>query len=74
VSEADRRRLAASEPPPGWLTLKCAASALGVSQQTVLNKLKSGELNGVRVRVGTRSAWRIQVDSTRYDHQAGLFG
>jgi hypothetical protein len=45
-----------------------------VSQQTVLNKLKSGELNGVRVRVGTRSAWRIQVDSTRYDHQAGLFG
>jgi hypothetical protein len=45
---------------------------LGVSQQTVSNKLKSGELNGVRM--GTRSAWRIQGDSTRYDHQAGLFG
>jgi excisionase family DNA binding protein len=74
VSEADRRRLAATEAPPGWLTLKYAASALSVSQQTVLNKLKSGELNGVRVRVGTRSAWRIQVDSTRYDKQPSLFG
>jgi len=73
VSEADRRRLGATEAPQGWLTLKGAASALGVSQQTVLNKLKSGELNGVRVRAGARSAWRIEVDSTSYDNQASLF-
>lgn len=73
VSEADRRRLAATEAPQGWLALKSAASALGVSQQTVLNKLKSGALNGVRVRVGARSAWRIQVDSTRCEQQASLF-
>ncbi len=73
VSEADRRRLGATEAPQGWLALKGAASALGVSQQTVLNKLKSGELSGVRVRVGARSAWRIQVDSTICDTQTGLF-
>ncbi len=73
VSEADRQRLGATDAPQGWFTLKYAASTLGVSQQTVLNKLKSGELNGVRVRVGARSAWRIEVDSTRYDNQASLF-
>ncbi len=49
MSEADRRRLGATEAPQGWLTLKHAASALGVSQQTVLNKLKLGQLNAVRV-------------------------
>lgn len=73
VSEDDRKRLAATEAPQGWLTLKYAASVLGVSQQTVLNKLKSGELNGVRVRAGARSAWRIEMDSTSYDNQASLF-
>jgi hypothetical protein len=30
--------------------------------------------DGVLRLAGTRSAWRIQVDSTRYDHRAGLFG
>ena len=73
VSEGDRRRLGATEAPQGWLTLKHAASALGVSQQTVLNKLKSGALNAVRVRAGARSAWRIEVDSISYDQQAKLF-
>lgn len=73
VSEADRQRLAATEAPQGWLALKGAASALGVSQQTVLNKLKSGDLNGVRVRAGARSAWRIQVNSTGCDQQPSLF-
>lgn len=73
VSEDDRRRLGATDAPQGWLTLKSAASVLGASQQTVLNKLKSGELNGVRVRAGARSAWRIEVDSTGYDTQPKLF-
>ena len=73
VSEVDRQRLGATEAPQGWFTLKHAASALGVSQQTVLNKLKSGELNGVRVRLGARSAWRIEMDSTSYDNQVSLF-
>ena len=46
---------------------------MGVSQQTVLQKLKSGELEGVRMRVGARTAWRIHFDSMRYDNQVNLF-
>ena len=73
VTEADLRRLKATNAPPGWLPLKGAALALGVSQQTVLQRLKSGQLEGVRVRVGGRSSWRIQVPSTTYDKQPPLF-
>ena len=73
VTEADRRRLTAANAPKGWLPLKGAAQAMGVSQQTVLEKLKSGELEGVRVRVGARTAWRIHFDSKRYDNQMDLF-
>ena len=56
VSESDRRRLTAADAPEGWLPLKGAAQALGVSQQSVLEKLKCGELEGVRVQVGARTA------------------
>lgn len=61
VSESDRHRLAAADAPTGWLPLKGAAHALGVSQQTVVEKLKRSELAGVRVRVGARTAWRIPL-------------
>ena len=73
VTGADLRRLKATDAPPGWLPLKGAAQALGVSQQTVLQRLKSGQLEGVRVRVGRRSSWRIRVSSTTYDKQPPLF-
>jgi DNA invertase Pin-like site-specific DNA recombinase len=73
VTEEDRRRLAAADAPEGWLPLKGAAQALGVSQQTVLQKLKSGELEGVRVKVGRRSGWRIRVASTSCALQTSLF-
>ena len=52
VTELDRHRLAAADAPAGWLPLKGAARVLGVSQQTVVEKLKRIELEGVRVRVG----------------------
>jgi len=73
VTEEDRRRLAAADAPEGWLPLKGAARALGVSLQTVLQRLKSGQLEGVRVRVGRRSGWRIRIPVTTYDRQPGLF-
>ena len=73
LTEADCQRLTAGDAPAGWLTLKAAAQALGVSQQTVLNKLNYGELEGVRVQVGARTAWRIRVDSACYDDQPSLF-
>jgi hypothetical protein len=50
-----------------------AGHALGVSQQTGVEKLTRGELEGVRVRVGARTAWRIHVDSVASDIQPTLF-
>jgi excisionase family DNA binding protein len=73
VRASDRQRLAASEAPQGWLALKGAAQALGVSQQTVVDKRQRGELEAVRVPVGARTAWRIRVDSVPSDIQMTLF-
>ena len=55
------------------MTLKAAALALGVSQQTVVKKLNTGELEGIRVQAGARTAWRIKVDSKGCDGQQTLF-
>ena len=49
------------------------ARTLGISQQTVLQKVKSGELEGVRVRVGRRVGWRIRLSKESYDNQSTLF-
>lgn len=73
VTEQDRRRLTAADAPEGWLPLKGAAYVLGVSQQTVLQRLKAGALEGVRVRVGRRSAWRIQIPESARRQQPSLF-
>jgi DNA invertase Pin-like site-specific DNA recombinase len=73
VTEEDRRRLTAADAPEGWVPLRSAARVLGVSQQTVLQRLKSGKLEGVRVRNGGREAWRIHVPSTRYENGPSLF-
>jgi predicted site-specific integrase-resolvase len=72
VTAEDKKRLTAADAPQGFLPLKGAAAALGVSQQTILQKLKSGELHGVRVQVGRRIGWRIHVHSTSCD-QPDLF-
>jgi DNA invertase Pin-like site-specific DNA recombinase len=74
VTEEDRHRLVAAEAPSGWLPLRAAARVLGVSQQTVLHRLKSAQLQGVRVRNGGRTAWRIHVPSTCYESEPSLFG
>jgi hypothetical protein len=73
VTEQDRRRLTAADSPDGWLPLKGAAHVLGVSQQTVLQRLKAEELKGVRVRVGRRSAWRILIPEPARQQQQSLF-
>jgi hypothetical protein len=69
LNDEDRRRLMATDAPKGWLPLKGAAQALGVSQQTVLQRLKSGELQAVRAHVGRRSGWRIRIPPDTYDDQ-----
>jgi predicted site-specific integrase-resolvase len=49
------------EAPPGWLPMLEATMALGVSRQTVLQRVKRGELRAVHVRRGRRKGLRIQV-------------
>jgi predicted DNA-binding protein (UPF0251 family) len=73
VADEDRRRLTAADAPKSWLPLKGAALTLGVSQETVLQRLKSGRLEGVRVRVGGRTGWRIRIPDAVYDDRTPLF-
>ncbi len=73
ITPADRERLCPQEMPTDWVTLKRAAYVLRVTQQTVLNKLKRGELEGVRVRTKARTAWRIRLESGTCEMQDGLF-
>ena len=73
VTKEDQQRLTATHVDEEWRPLKAAALALGVSEQAVLQKLNSGEVEGKRVQVGRRSAWRIRLPTTCYDNHPTLF-
>jgi DNA invertase Pin-like site-specific DNA recombinase len=49
------------QAPQGWLPMLEATKALGVSRQTVLQRVKRGELRAVHVRTGRRKGLRIEV-------------
>jgi hypothetical protein len=49
--------------PPGWMAMLEATHALGVSRQTVLQRVKRGELEAVHVRTGRRKGLRIRVNA-----------
>jgi len=55
------RGMLTSDAPDGWLALHHASRALGVSRQTVLQKVKRGELRAVLTRTGRRKGLRIEV-------------
>jgi DNA invertase Pin-like site-specific DNA recombinase len=55
--------------PDGWVPLGYATQALGVSRQTVLQKVKRGELHAVLTRTGRRKGLRIEIPAP----QDGLF-
>ena len=57
------------DTPAGWVPLAYATQALGVSRQTVLQKVKRGELRAVLTRTGRRKGLRIEVPAP----QDGLF-
>lgn len=66
------RRMVTDDAPEGWLALHHASRALGVSRQTVLQKVKRGELHAVLTRTGRRKGLRIQVPTpqdTLFDTQ-----
>ncbi|MGI8809213.1 MAG: recombinase family protein [Acidimicrobiales bacterium] len=58
----DLRSQFVEEAPPGWLPMLEATLALGVSRQTVLQRVKRGELEAVHVRSGRRKGLRIKVN------------
>jgi len=55
------------EAPPGYLPMQEATLKLGVSRQTVLQRVKRGELEAVHLARGRRKGLRIKVIDTRTD-------
>jgi hypothetical protein len=61
------------EAPPGFLPMLEATRRLGVSRQTILQRVKRGELEAVHVRCGRRKGLRIRVLDTHpslFDNQS----
>jgi hypothetical protein len=65
----DLRGMLTDDTPDGWLALHHASRALGISRQTVLQKVKRGELRAVLTRTGRRKGLRIELPQP----QDGLF-
>jgi DNA invertase Pin-like site-specific DNA recombinase/predicted DNA-binding transcriptional regulator AlpA len=57
------------DTPPGFMAMLEATHVLGVSRQTVLQRVKRGELDAVHVRSGRRKGLRIKVNRP----EPGLF-
>ncbi|MCA1682012.1 MAG: recombinase family protein [Actinobacteria bacterium] len=60
----DIRALFVDDTPHGWLAMLEATLAYGVSRQTLLQRVKRGELHAVHVRTGRRKGLRIQPPPT----------
>jgi len=54
------RSLFVDDSPPGWLAMLEATLAYGVSRQTIMQRVKRGELRAVHVRTGRRKGLRIE--------------
>ena len=65
----DIRNLFVDDAPDGWLAMLEATLAYGVSRQTIMQRVKRGELQAVHLRTGRRKGLRIQPPPT----QEGLF-
>jgi hypothetical protein len=61
-----------AQVPPGWVGLAEAARALGVARQTVLDRVRRGELRAVHVTRGRRSGLAIEL-GTDQDRPGQLF-
>ena len=66
---SELRGMLTDSTPDGWVALHHASRALGISRQTVLQKVKRGELNAVLTRTGRRKGLRIEIPTP----QQGLF-
>jgi DNA invertase Pin-like site-specific DNA recombinase len=64
------RALFVEDAPPGYVPIVDAMRTLGVSRQTVLQRVKRGELQALHVRNGRRKGLRIlaaQAETTLFD-------
>lgn len=68
VNDALRRRLV-EEAPAGYVVMQEATKRLGVTRQTLLHRVKRGELDAVLVCYGRRKGLRIKI----LDEQPSLF-
>ncbi|HXZ76508.1 MAG TPA: recombinase family protein, partial [Streptosporangiaceae bacterium] len=59
------RNLFVDDAPAGWLAMLEATLAYGVSRQTIMQRVKRGELQAVHVRTGRRKGLRIQPPPTQ---------
>jgi DNA invertase Pin-like site-specific DNA recombinase len=57
------RGMLVDDAPEGWVAIQYATRALGVSRQTVLQRVKRGELQAILTRTGRRKGLRINVPS-----------
>ncbi|MCA1702083.1 MAG: recombinase family protein [Actinobacteria bacterium] len=55
------RGMLVDDAPHGWVAVQYATRALGISRQTVLQRVKRGELQAVLTRTGRRKGLRIQL-------------
>jgi DNA invertase Pin-like site-specific DNA recombinase len=55
------RGMLADDTPDGWVAIHHATRALGVSRQTVLQRVKRGELRAVLTRTGRMKGLRIEL-------------
>lgn len=56
----DIRALFVDDAPEGWLAMLEATHAYGVTRQTLMHRVKHGELHAVHIRTGRRKGLRIQ--------------
>jgi DNA invertase Pin-like site-specific DNA recombinase len=73
LDDNDVQRLTAADAPKGWLPLRAASKALGLSSQAVINQVKSGKLDFVYVTRGRVNGLRIRIPSTTSTTQQPLF-
>jgi hypothetical protein len=67
------RALVRDEAPPGWVGMLEATLALDVSRQTVLQRVKRGQLRAILVRSGRRKGLRIELPEAVEEPLGGLF-
>ncbi len=69
--DAELRSRIVGDAPSGWVDLEAAARTLGVARQTVLDRVRRGELRAVHVSRGRRKGLAIELPEAQ---ALGLFG